>query len=80
MLSIFDDIVSTTDANNQTVQETRRNYRLNSLNYTDTSSNILNGKTLAVNDCLLTIDGSMYQVVSVNVDQTTVQLKRTSGY
>ena len=80
VLSIFDDIVSTTDANNQTVQETRRNYRLNSLNYTDTSSNILNGKTLAVNDSLLTIDGSMYQVVSVNVDQTTVQLKRTSGY
>lgn len=80
VLSIFDDIVSTTDANNQTVQETRRNYRLNSLNYTDTSSNILNGKTLAVNDSLLTKDGSMYQIVSVNVDQTTVQLKRTSGY
>lgn len=80
VLSIFDDIVSTTDANNQTVQETKRNYRLNSLNYTDTSSNILNGKTLAVNDSLLTKDGSMYQIVSVNVDQTTVQLKRTSGY
>jgi hypothetical protein len=80
VLSIFDDVVSTTDANNQTVQETRRNYRLNSLNYTDTSSNILNGKTLAVNDSLLTVDGSMYQIVSVNVDQTTVQLKRTSGY
>ena len=80
VLSIFDDIVSTTDANNQTVQETRRNYRLNSLNYTDTSSNILNGKTLAVNDSLLTGEGSMYQIVSVNVDQTTVQLKRTSGY
>ena len=80
VLSIFDDVVSTTDANNQTVQETRRNYRLNSLNYTDTSSNIQNGKTLAVNDSLLTIDGSMYQIVSVNVDQTTVQLKRTSGY
>jgi len=80
VLGIFDDIVSTTDANNQTVQETRRNYRLNSLNYTDTSSNILNGKTLAVNDSLLTRDGSMYQIVSVNVDQTTVQLKRTSGY
>ena len=80
VLSIFDDIVSTTDANNQTVQETRRNYRLNSLNYTDSSSNIQNGKTLAVNDSLLTIEGSMYQIVSVNVDQTTVQLKRTSGY
>ena len=80
VLSIFDDIVSTTDANNQTVQETRRNYRLNGLNYTDTSSNILNGKTLAVNDYLLTRDGSTYQIVSVNVDQTTVQLKRVSGY
>lgn len=80
VLSIFDDVVSTTDANNQTVQETRRNYRLNTLNYTDTQSNILDGKSLAVNDYLLTLDGSTYQVVSVNVDQTSVQLKRTSGY
>lgn len=80
VLSIFDDIISTTDANNQTVQETRRNYRLNSLNYTDTSSNISNGKTLSVNDFLLTKDGSTYQAVSVNVDQTTVQLRRVSGY
>lgn len=80
VLSIFDDIVSTTDANNQTVQETRRNYRLNTLNYTDTTSNITDGKTLAVNDFLTTIDGSMYQIVSVNINETTVQLRRTSGY
>ena len=80
VLQIFDSVVSTIDANNQTVQETRRNYRLNTLNYTDTSSNITNGKTLAVNDYLITADGSSYQVVSVNVDQTTVQLKRVSGY
>lgn len=80
VLQIFDSVVSTTDANNQTVQETRRNYRLNTLNYTDTSSITTDGKTLAVNDYLLTVDGSSYQVVSVNVDQTTVQLKNTSGY
>lgn len=80
VLQIFDSVVSTTDANNQTVQETRRNYRLNTLNYTDTSSNILDGKTVAVNDYLLTADGSSYQVVSVDVNQTTVQLKRVSGY
>lgn len=80
VLSIFDDVVSTTDANNQTVQETRRNYRLNTLNYTDTLSNITDGKTLAVNDFLITADGSSYQVVSVNINETTVQLRRTSGY
>ena len=80
VLAIFDDTVSTTDANNQTVQETRRNYQLDTLNYTDTSSGVADGKTLAVNDYLLTIDGSTYQVVSVNVDQNTVQLRRASGY
>jgi len=80
VLSIFDDVVSTTDANNQTVQETRRNYQLDTLNYTDTSSGITNGKTLSVNDYLLTRDGSTYQVVSVNVNQNTVQLRRSSGF
>ena len=80
VLQIFDSVVSTTDANNQTTQETRRNYRLNTINYTDTASNIRDGKTLGVNDYLLTSDGSTYQVVSVNVDQTTVQLRRVSGY
>jgi hypothetical protein len=80
VLRQFDSVVSTTDANNQTVQQTVRNYKLNGLNYTDTSSNIVNGKTLAVGDNLLTLDGSMYQVVSVNINETTVQLKRTSGF
>jgi len=80
VLQIFDDVVSTTDANNQTVQETRRNYRLNTLNYTDTTSGVIDGKTIAVNDYLLTKDGSTYQVVSVNINSTTVQLKRINGY
>lgn len=80
VLQIFDSVVSTIDSNNQTVQETRRNYRLNTLNYTDTSSTITDGKTLSVNDYLLTSDGSTYQVVAVNVDQNTVQLRRVSGY
>lgn len=80
VLQIFDDVVSTTDSNNQTVQETRRNYRLNTLNYTDTTSGVIDGKTIAVNDYLLTKDGSTYQVVSVNINSTTVQLKRINGY
>jgi hypothetical protein len=80
VLQIFDDVVSTTDANNQTVQETRRNYRLNTLNYTDTTSGVVGGKTLSVNDYLLTKDGSTYQIVSVNISSTTVQLKRINGY
>lgn len=80
VLSIFDDVVAETDANNQTVQVTRRTYQLDTLNYTDTTSNITNGKTLAVNDYLLTRDGSTYQVIAVNVDETTVQLRRASGF
>ena len=80
VLQIFDDVVSTTDANNQTVQETRRNYRLNTLNYTDTTSGVINGKTISVNDNLLTKDGSTYQVVSVDINATTVQLRRINGY
>jgi len=80
VLGQFNSVVSTTDANNQTVQQSVINYKLNSLNYTDTSSNIINGKTLAVGDNLLTLDGSMYRVISVNINETTVQLKRTSGF
>lgn len=80
VLQIFDDVVSTTDANNQTVQETRRNYRLNTLNYTDTTSGVVDGKTISVNDYLLTKDGSTYQVVSVDINATTVQLRRINGY
>lgn len=80
VLQIFDNVVSTTDANNQTVQETRRNYRLNTLNYTDTTSGVVNGKTISVNDYLLTKDGSTYEVVSVDVNLTTVQLRRINGY
>lgn len=80
VLGRFDDLVSTTDANNQSITETRISYQLNTLNYTDTSSGILEGKTLAVNDYLLTKDGSTYQVLSVNVDQSTVKLKRVSGF
>lgn len=80
VLQIFDNVVSTTDANNQTVQETRRNYRLNTLNYTDTTSDVVNGKTISVNDYLLTKDGSTYEVVSVDVNLTTVQLRRINGY
>ena len=80
VLQIFDNVVSTTDANNQTVQETRRNYRLNTLNYTDTTSEVVNGKTISVNDYLLTKDGSTYEVVSVDVNLTTVQLRRINGY
>lgn len=80
VISFFDDIVTITDSNGNQVQETRRNYKLTSVNYTDTTSNVQNGRTLAVGDTLLTRDGSRYQITAVNIEETSVQLKRTSGY
>lgn len=80
VLSFFDDVVTITDANGNQVQETRRNYKLNTVNYTDTTSNVTNGRTLAVGDTLLTNDGTRYLITSVNIEETSVQLKRTSGY
>jgi len=80
VLSFFDDVVTLTDANGNQVQETRRNYKLNTVNYTDTTSNITNGRTLSVGDTLLTNDGTRYLITSINIEETSVQLKRTSGY
>lgn len=80
VLSFFDDTVSTTDANGQVVQETRRNYKLNSVQFTDTTSGVNNGRTLQVGNYLLTLDGTRYEITSINIPETSVQLKRTSGY
>ncbi len=80
VVSFFDDLVTITDSNGNQIQETRRNYKLTSVNYTDTTSNVQNGRTLAVGNTLLTRDGSRYEITAVNIEDTSVQLKRTSGY
>jgi hypothetical protein len=80
VLSFYDDVVSTTDANGQIVQQTRRNYKLTTLNYTDTTTNVTNGKSLNVGDRLQTADGSLYEVTSVNITETSIQAKRINGY
>ena len=80
VMSFYDDMVSTTDANGQVVQETRRNYKLDSVQYTDTSTGVTNGRTLEVGNFLLTLDGTRYEIISININETSVQLKRTSGY
>lgn len=80
VVSFYDDVVTVTDSNGNQTQETRRNYKLNTVNYTDTTTNIIDGKTLIIGDFLLTADGSRYQITSVNIEETSVQLKRTSGY
>jgi len=80
VISFYDDTVSVTDANGQSVQETRRNYKLDSLNYTDTSTNVENGRTLNVGLTLLTPDGTQYEIVSINLEETSVQLKRVNGF
>jgi len=78
--SFYDDVQSTTDVNGQTVQTTRRNYKLNKLTYTDTTTGIKDGKIINTGDRVSTKDGTIYLVTSVNNDESSVQLKRLSGY
>lgn len=80
VLNYYDDLVTVTDANGNSIQETRRNYKLDKLTYTDTLSNVPDGRTLNVGDQISTQDGSLYQVTSVDKDQSSIQAKRVSGY
>lgn len=90
--SYYDDVVTVTNQNanqvesniptnaSSTYQETRRNYKLTTLKYTDTLSNVKDGRTLDIGDRISTPDGTLYQVTAVNVDQASIQTKRLSGY
>jgi hypothetical protein len=80
VLSYYDDTVSVTDQNGATIQEVRRNYKLDKLSYTDTLTNVVDGKSLDVGDKIATQDGSLYQITSIDRDQASVQAKRVSGY
>jgi len=80
VLGIYDDVVTVFDANGVSTQETRRNYTLDTLNYTDVTTGVQGGKTLDTNDLLATPDGSRYRIVSINRDQGSVQVSRISGY
>ena len=80
VLSYYDDTVSITDQNGATIQEVRRNYKLDKLSYTDTLTNVIDGKSLDVGDRIATQDGSLYQITSIDRDQASIQAKRVSGY
>jgi len=80
VVSYYDDVVNVIDSNGNTIQETRRNYKLDTLAYTDTLSNVKDGRTLDLGDKISTTDGTLYQVTSVNKDQASIQAKRVSGY
>jgi len=80
VLNFMDDVTNQTDAQGNTFQITVRNYKLTSLNYTDTTSSITNGETLKNGDTLSTPDGTRYKVTSVNISDSTVQMERVSGY
>jgi hypothetical protein len=80
VLGVYDDVVTVFDANGVPSQETRRNYTLDTLNYTDVTTGIQGGKTLDTNDLLATQDGSRYRIVSINRDQGSIQVTRISGY
>ena len=80
VISYYDDTVTTVDQNGNSFQETRRNYKLDKITYTDTSTEVKDGKSLNVNDQISTQDGSLYKITSVNRDQASIQAKRVSGY
>lgn len=80
VLSYYDNIVNVTDSNGNSIPETRRNYKLDKLTYTDTLSNVPDGRTLNPGDQIATQDGSLYQVTSVDKDQSSIEAKRVSGY
>lgn len=80
VLGYYDDTVNLTDLAGNSFQEIRRNYRVDKLTYTDTITNVTDGKSLNVGDKIATGDGSLYQLTSINRDQTSFQAKRVSGY
>jgi hypothetical protein len=80
VLNFIDDVVNKTDSSGNTFQATIRNYKLTSLNYTDSTSSVTNGETLKIGDTLSTPDGTRYKITSVNISDSTVQLERVSGF
>jgi hypothetical protein len=80
VIAYFDDVVNLIDANGTPYQETRKNYKLNKLTYTDTLSNVIDGRSLNVGDKIQTVDGSQYEITSVNIDQSSIQAKLVSGF
>lgn len=80
VISYSDDLVNITDAQGNQFQETRRNYILDKLSYTDTLSGFADGRSLNEGDQISTQDGTLYRVTSVNTNQSSIQAKRVSGY
>jgi hypothetical protein len=76
----YDDLVTITDAAGNQFQETRRNYKLDKLTYTDTLSTFVDGRSLNIDDKISTNDGTQYLITSVDRDQASIQAKRVSGY
>lgn len=76
----YDDEVTITDAAGNQFQETRRNYKLDKLTYSDTLSTFVDGRSLNIGDKISTNDGTQYQITSVDRDQSSIQAKRVSGY
>lgn len=80
VLAFYDDVAKSQDLIGNVTSETRRNYRLNTLNYTDTSSGVTDGKSLDIGDKLITDDGTKYEITLINRNESSVQLKRITGY
>lgn len=70
---------TTITSNATTITTTKRNYVLNTLNYSDILAGTSNTQTLQINDVLITSNGSKYQITSVDNSQNTVILTRISG-
>lgn len=79
VISYRDEIITTTKANGNIIQEKVRKYVLNTLTYTDNLQDYTNTILLKPGDKLEVGSSSRYEVVSVDYSDNTVILKKTSG-
>jgi hypothetical protein len=80
VLRVFDQAITVT-SNGQTTTQNVRKYKLDITSYKDTISNSSNSdRQLKVGDKLMTSGGSKFQITNIDLSESTVVLKRISGY
>ena len=79
VLRIFDEDIESTESGITTTTTVRR-YKLNTLRYNDTLSDVENSRTLTKGDLLITAGGTKYEISSIDATNQTVSLKRLFGF
>lgn len=80
VLRVFDTTVPTT-IGGQVVNQTVRKYKLDTITYKDLISPSVNSdRQIKVGDVMMTPNGSKLEVTSIDLSESTIVLKRLSGY